>query len=206
MAVSAVTGPNNSPATPGTNSLGGLGKDDFLKLLLAQLQNQDPLAPTDSTQMMLQLVQFSTLEAMQNIDQHTSMLLSAEQLSRAESMVGKQVTGTGTADDGSAETIEGVVDSVKMVDGGPVLLIGEKTLPLSSVTKVAPKQGSSDIALASNMIGMEIEAKVGASGTSVSGTVDSVKVVGGEPLLEVGNRDVKLSEITKVKEGTKNQG
>ncbi|HEX2987379.1 MAG TPA: flagellar hook capping FlgD N-terminal domain-containing protein, partial [Chloroflexota bacterium] len=169
-----------------------------------QMQNQDPLNPMDDTAFMTQLVQFSTLESMQHMDEHISTLLSVEQLSQAESMVGKQVTGTVTTD-GTTETIEGVVDSVKMVDGSPVLVMGDKSLKLSDVTKVVPKQSSSsDIALASNMIGMQVEAKVGTDATSVSGTVDAVKVVDGEPVLEIGNQSVKLSEIVKVKEGTTN--
>ncbi|HEX2924166.1 MAG TPA: flagellar hook capping FlgD N-terminal domain-containing protein [Chloroflexota bacterium] len=171
MSVSAVTGTSSTSTTSSSTSIGELGKDDFLRLLLAQMQNQDPLNPMDDTAFMTQLVQFSTLESMQHMDEHISTLLSVEQLSQAESMVGKQVSGTVTTD-GTTETIEGVVDSVKMVDGSPVLVMGDKSLKLSDVTKVVPKQkNSSDIALASNMIGMQVEAnttRVPASNCAIS--------------------------------------
>jgi flagellar basal-body rod modification protein FlgD len=199
MTVAAVTATNTNSGATSSKSIGDLGKDDFLKLLLAQLQNQDPMKPMDDTQFMAQLVQFSSLESMQHMDDHISMLLSVEQLGQAKSLIGKEVTGiTGTP----AEVVSGVVDSVKMVDGSSVLMIGEKSLSLGDVTDVIDRQ-SSDIAQASNMIGMDVEAEVGTNGTSVRGIVDAVRVVDGEPILEIGSQDVKLSEIVKVREGTR---
>lgn len=56
-----------NPATTATptakNSWGSLGANDFIKLLTAQLQNQDPTAPVDNSQMIAQLAQFSSLSA-----------------------------------------------------------------------------------------------------------------------------------------------
>ena len=53
------------PTTPGvipSNPKGALGKDEFLKMLVAQMQNQDPLSPMDGQQMAAQLAQFSSVE------------------------------------------------------------------------------------------------------------------------------------------------
>jgi flagellar basal-body rod modification protein FlgD len=73
----------------------GLGKNDFLKLLTAQLANQDPLQPVDNQAFVAQLAQFSSLEQLQNVTSRLDTLLvaaaSANQLSTA-SLVGKQVT------------------------------------------------------------------------------------------------------------------
>ena len=53
-----------------TGSAGGeLGKDEFLTLLVSQMQNQDPMNPMDNTDMIAQLAQFSSLEQMQNLNQ-----------------------------------------------------------------------------------------------------------------------------------------
>ncbi len=61
-AVSGVT-PDNAPASASTLPLNGMANTDtFLKLLVAQIQNQDPLNPSDSMQFVTQLAQFSQLE------------------------------------------------------------------------------------------------------------------------------------------------
>ncbi len=70
--MTAVSGITNSP-TAGVNAptaRGVLGKDDFLRLLLTQLQNQDPLSPADPTEFTAQLSQFSSLEQLFSINEH----------------------------------------------------------------------------------------------------------------------------------------
>jgi flagellar basal-body rod modification protein FlgD len=78
----AIPGINTGPATPPTSTdpLGSstLGKDDFLKLLMAQLANQDPTAPQDDTAFVAQLAQFSTLEQAQGTNSRLDSLLLAE--------------------------------------------------------------------------------------------------------------------------------
>ncbi|MGD8344179.1 MAG: flagellar hook capping FlgD N-terminal domain-containing protein [Desulfobacterales bacterium] len=76
-----------------------LGKDDFLNMLIAQLQHQDPLNPADSTEFTAQLAQFSSLEQLSNI--HES-LENMEQFqaslthSQAVSYIGKEITAAGS--------------------------------------------------------------------------------------------------------------
>jgi flagellar basal-body rod modification protein FlgD len=69
------TSPNASPAPAAATSTPAdpLGNEStFLKLLVSQLQNQDPLNPTDSTQFVSQLTSYSQLEQLINIDQNTT--------------------------------------------------------------------------------------------------------------------------------------
>jgi len=80
-------------STGGTTLLPGntqqvLGKDDFLNLLVAQLQNQDPLNPMDSTQFTSQLAQFSSLEQLSNINTGLTALQASQQENNQSLSVG----------------------------------------------------------------------------------------------------------------------
>jgi len=126
----SVTGVTGSSATSGTSTTptksNELGKDDFLKLLVTQMQSQDPMNPMDNSEFIAQMAQFTSLEQMKNMN--TSM-----QIAQAASYIGKQVSWTD--DKGEAQT--GVVSSVKMVSGEPQLMIGEKSVALAKITTIA---------------------------------------------------------------------
>ena len=89
-----------------------LGKDDFLTLLITQLQNQDPLDPTDSVEYTAQLAQFSSLEQLSNVNQNLEYLqLYQASINNAQavSFIGKEVTALGNGiqiSEGSAEACE----------------------------------------------------------------------------------------------------
>lgn len=117
-----------APATSDTVSTTKptLGYDDFLKLLLAQMQNQDPLKPIDSTEYVSQLATFSNVE--QGIKQNAKLdqILITSNLAQAGNAIGKFVTSA----DG---TISGVVRSVRIDDIGAVALLDNgKEVELSS--------------------------------------------------------------------------
>ncbi|MBF0528834.1 MAG: flagellar hook assembly protein FlgD [Deltaproteobacteria bacterium] len=87
----ALSQSNTTTATQGTKSL---GKDDFLKLLMAQVQYQDPLKPIDNTQMTAQLAQFSSLEQLQNLNTQFTTLgtfMQGQSSYAALNLVGKTV-------------------------------------------------------------------------------------------------------------------
>jgi len=75
-----------------------MGKDDFLNLLITQLQNQDPLNPADSTEFTAQLAQFSSLEQLGNVNDNLMELKNfqaATNNSQAVSLIGKTITAEG---------------------------------------------------------------------------------------------------------------
>lgn len=109
-----------------------LGKHDFMKLLITQLQNQDPTQPQDPTRELAQLAQFSALEQMQELNKAFSSLLLLAGLTQSASLIGKNVT----VSDGLGGTVSGTVKSVKMENQQPLLVIKDQTFPVSAVLSV----------------------------------------------------------------------
>jgi flagellar basal-body rod modification protein FlgD len=81
-------------------------KDMFLKLLVAQLSNQDPSAPMDQKDMMAQMTQFSQVEQMTNMVTSIKDLTSATNLSQNVGLIGKSVSYAGLAPDGQTQVIK----------------------------------------------------------------------------------------------------
>src|SRR5437899_2421063 len=114
------------PGDPLTAAGGALGKTEFLRLLVQELTNQDPLKPADNTQFIAQLAQFSTLEQMQNMNDGFGKLQSSFQAAEARGLLGVPVTAINGS---TGATVEGIVDQIIVnangsvrvdVDGTPV--------------------------------------------------------------------------------------
>ncbi|KGK90376.1 flagellar hook capping protein [Desulfosporosinus sp. HMP52] len=124
---SKTTSTSSTSGSQGIITNDSLGKDDFLKLLVAQLQNQDPLNPVDNKESIAQLASFSSLEQMNNIATSMetlskSMTFFSQQsaLTQGAAMIGKWVSGVDV--DGVTQ-IEGTVEGVKWLDGDPKLQV-----------------------------------------------------------------------------------
>jgi flagellar basal-body rod modification protein FlgD len=101
----AVNSFNKSIAVNGRTASQELGKDDFLKLLLAQLANQDPTSPMENTQFIAQMAQFSSLEQMTNMSAEFTKLANMMNSSEAVNVIGKTVDI-----DVAGQLVSGVVD------------------------------------------------------------------------------------------------
>ncbi len=104
MEIGAMTSPQTA-GTPGQaanqakQANGSLGKDDFLRLLVTQLQNQDPLNPTDNTQFVAQLAQFSSLEGITNLNKSMDGIssgMSSLMNSNSANLIGRSVKAEGS--------------------------------------------------------------------------------------------------------------
>ncbi len=110
MTVSAIGASASTTSNLYSSSTQTLGKDDFLKLLVTQLQNQDPLNPTDSTEFVSQLAQFSSLEQLSNVNDNLKIVQLFDQSinnAQAVNFVGKTIKASGSMFElGSGETHE----------------------------------------------------------------------------------------------------
>ena len=107
----------------------GLDKDAFLQLLVAEMQNQDPLQPTTNTEYISQFATFSELEEMQNMS-------SSVDMSRAQSLVGKEVFLDVTNKNGETTQVVGQVDYVVMENGKVYVSIDDSLYSFDDVTTV----------------------------------------------------------------------
>ena len=133
-AINSTTRTPNVVDTTNNKQVGAtsLDKDTFLKLLVAQLRFQNPLNPSDPTEFMSQTAQFTLVEQMENMAKAQASVTLSTQLSTASNMVGKQITWL---EKGKPAT--GIVDSAKIVDGVPVLMVGKTQVPLTTIQTVA---------------------------------------------------------------------
>jgi flagellar basal-body rod modification protein FlgD len=123
ITTAAVTPPGSATKK---SSMATLDKDAFLKLLVAQLQHQDPTSPQDSSQWTAQMAQFSTVEQLTNMATTTAQSAKSAALNEAVGLLGRTVS---YIQDGTAVT--GTVQRVDVGDNGP-------TLTIDGVTGIAP--------------------------------------------------------------------
>ncbi|MAG35622.1 MAG: hypothetical protein CL878_05175 [Dehalococcoidia bacterium] len=112
-----------------TTAANELGQDAFLKLLIAQLRNQDPLRPMEDREFIAQLAQFNTLEQMQGMNQSLREMLTIQSLSEASGLIGRDVISRLLDDAGGF--VEGTVTAVAVVNGSPTLLVGPDRVPVA---------------------------------------------------------------------------
>ena len=135
--------PTSGDTTAGTSAslpTDQMGRDTFLKLMVAQLRNQDPMNPQDSAEFLAQTAQFTSLEKLETLTQQTGQALAAQMAFGASALVGRSVTFLG--EDGTTE-VAGTVDTVRFGATGPVLSVDGVDVPISSVTAVALQEQAS---------------------------------------------------------------
>jgi flagellar basal-body rod modification protein FlgD len=119
-------------ATPTQLPGSTLGKDDFLKMLAVQMQNQDPMNPMDDKDFMAQMAQFSSLEQLQNLGASTDQMVQSNAINRGMTMIGKTVTYL----DGDGKAHTGKVDGLEIGSDALGLQIGSDLVDPNAVVEV----------------------------------------------------------------------
>ncbi|PIT02867.1 flagellar basal body rod modification protein [Bradyrhizobium nitroreducens] len=117
------TGKSNTTNTTTTTSGSGVDYNTFLQLLIAEMKNQDPTNPMDTSQYMSQFAQLSTVEQAMQTNSKLDALLSSQSLSQANSLIGKTVSFT----DSTGASFSGKVVSVAINSDGSIATLQDGT-------------------------------------------------------------------------------
>lgn len=209
--MSTVTGINSGTTASSQVTKSVMGKDDFLKMLLAQLKHQDPLNPVDSKDFAAQLAQFSSLEQLQNINTQLSSLGSSISLmtnGQLANIIGNEVSAAGNTINvkGSSNTIYYNLPNdigsgtIKIYDSTGNLV---KTLTLGSQKAGINSTTWDSSKLTSGTYTYEVSASDG-NGNNVSvsalttGTVTGVTFKNGLPYVTVNGKDIAFSDVVSI--------
>ncbi len=222
--VDGITSLLNSSISSSTNTSKGnseLGKDDFLKLMIAQLQNQDPMEPLDSSAYSAQLAQFSSLEQLSNINDSLETSINANYIltqsinnTMSAGWIGKEVKISGnTLTNNSQGNIsigytlpsEAASVTVKIYDskGALVKTINSEELAEGNHKLSWDFTDNNGYNVAKGDYTFKIEAK-NSAGKDITvdsyriGEISSVRYTDNGTVLVVGNVEYNLSDITEI--------
>lgn len=136
MSISAVNPliPGSIPVADGSTRVPTkvLGQNEFLKLVVAQLANQDPLKPQTDAEFISQMTSFTTLEQTKNMQTDLAQMRAQQQVLQGMALMNREVT----VRSGKSDTAKGVVSGLDM-DGQDIkVVVGDKSYPLSDVLGV----------------------------------------------------------------------
>ena len=202
--INSATLSNNTSSSSSNTGLSTLSSADFMKLMITQLSNQDPLNPTDSNQMLGQISQISTLQSNTQMQQSLSTLTLQQSIGAGGNLVGKTITGVDT--DGN--NVTGVVNGVKVMNNDVYLAVTDSngnTNPVAMENLTQISNATSDASLvqqgmqvlaqqqslgnASTLIGKSITA-TGTGNTTITGNVTGVQLSNGIVNLKLDNGQI----------------
>jgi flagellar basal-body rod modification protein FlgD len=218
MAVNATAAVTDAPSgAAAMKKATGMNKDDFLKLFIAQMQNQDPLNPMDSTQFLGQLAQLTQVEQAYNTNSNLASLIAAQNNSNnlsAVSFLGAMVTansdqvnlsgGQANISYNLAARADKVLVQISDAAGNLVQTINVANAASGNNSVSWDGKGSNGADLVPGVYTVAVTA-TGADGTQFSGTpmiqgkVDGLSLDATTPTLSVGGINIPLSSVLQVK-------
>lgn len=125
------TSSTQNPATP-TSAVKTLGQDDFLKLLAAQMQAQDPMDPMKDTEFVSQMASFTSLEQMKDLNGSLQTFATQQNAIGAQNYLGKTVS----LFDPTNGAVTGTVSGVTFAAGTPQIVIDGNSYDPSTITSI----------------------------------------------------------------------
>jgi flagellar basal-body rod modification protein FlgD len=128
----ATSSSSNSTSSTATG-FASLTSADFMKMLIAELQNQDPTQPMSNSDLLNQLSQMTQLQSSTELSTAIQNLSANQQLSTAASYIGKAIMGT----DANKNSVTGIVNQAFVQNGTAFVGVGNSQVPLANITAVA---------------------------------------------------------------------
>jgi flagellar basal-body rod modification protein FlgD len=173
-----------------------LGSQDFLRLMLTELTNQDPLAPTDNEALLRQISSIRDIEMSTSLTESLQRLTGHQQIGSSSVLIGQFVTGLPSPD---GSTPRGLVVGVRFAEGGRALLMlsGGAELPLEQVAKVESAQQAAEGLVGATVVGLDRRAS---EPKVVEDVVSGLRAGDkGEMLLELeSGADLRLQDVLGV--------
>ncbi|MCS7236815.1 MAG: hypothetical protein NZ899_00925 [Thermoguttaceae bacterium] len=133
-AVAAPTGTQSS-APKASNRVFEMGSDVFLKLLLAELRNQDPLSPMDNHQLLQQIAQLRAVESNLQLTKTLEAVMRGQSLQAATALLGREVEGLSE----EGKTVAGRVERIALEDSKVKLVVADQTIALDNLRTIGPR-------------------------------------------------------------------
>jgi flagellar basal-body rod modification protein FlgD len=121
----------SNPSIAKTTGNSTLGKDQFLKILITQLQNQDPMQPMEDKEFIAQMAQFTSVEQLMNIS--TQLTAMNQSLGSVSGLIGKDITWT---DPKTELAKSGNVESIVVSSGVQYAVVGSDRVALTDITQI----------------------------------------------------------------------
>jgi flagellar basal-body rod modification protein FlgD len=136
--LNAVQGQQGAQA-PNHDAFQDLNLDTFIKLLVAELQNQDPMSPMDNAQILQQVSQIRAIESSTRLTTTLEAVLLGQNMSTASSLLGRTISGL----DDASNKVTGKVDRVSVTEGEARLHVGNSTISLKNIGEILPEGAKS---------------------------------------------------------------
>lgn len=137
--MSTVSGASGASSSGGASSTGSqdafqqITPNDFMQMLITQLQNQDPMNPTSSDQILQQISQIDNIQATTTLSTSLNTVAADQGFQTASALIGKTVQGV----DAGGNPVSGTVDSASFSNGSATLNVGNQTMSLSGISSVS---------------------------------------------------------------------
>jgi flagellar basal-body rod modification protein FlgD len=198
---------SNYQQTQNKTASNNLGKDAFLKLLMTQLQNQDPSNPVEDTEFIAQMAQFSTLEQITNLNSTMERFIQLQeqnQLISYHQFIGNEINWrkVNELENGESEVIEGsgIIQSVQFNNKDILFILEDGTeLYPANISKINETSPESSLLQASMMIGKTVS-YLNDQDEEKTANVSSVSFKNGVTTyhLDIGDTSITAKDIIKI--------